>query len=200
MIRFFDAQSQRDRIAVEPGELYVTRDAEIISTVLGSCISVCLFDARLNIAGMNHYVLPKRINGGVSSAVPESARFGEDALWMLLSRVENKGALRTRLTAKVFGGASSINPNCKEGCVAADNITIARVFLYEKNIPIVFEDVGGSIGRRIYFDTSDGEVLVRRISKSAPSPAPLPKEDERRKKVPLKGVCCGQSRPEAMQR
>jgi chemotaxis protein CheD len=197
MLRFFDAQSQKRRVVVEPGELYVTRDAEIVSTVLGSCITVCLFDAELNIAGMNHYILPKRIKGGISAAVPDSARFGEDALLMLLEQVEKKGARRTRLTAKVFGGATMIRTECKKNCVAAENISTARRFLSEKNIRVAFEDVGGPIGRRIYFNTSDGGVLVQRIPKSTPPPATLQKKNERQKGVALKGICCGQRpRPE----
>ena len=201
MILFFDFRAQRNRIAVEPGEMYVTDSDETISTVLGSCVSVCLMDKEAKVFGMNHYILPKRTQNGVFAAIEQKGRFGEEALLMLLAQMERKGAKANRLAAEIYGGSTSINPDCKKNCVSAENIAVARKFLAEKNIRILFEDVGGATGRRIYFHTFDAKVSVERLRRSStPAPSSVSTEKNSRR---VKGVCVSpslSSRPESMQR
>ena len=160
MMRFYDSKLRKDRVTVQPGEMYVTRGDEIIYTILGSCISVCLHDPEAGVAGMNHFMLPKRSDGGAYSATAEMGRYGDEAVAQLLKEMLRNSANISRLTAKVFGGAAMISKCCERNCVSKENAETAFAFLAEHRIPVYASDTGGACGRRIFFDTYSGNVLV----------------------------------------
>ena len=160
MKRFYDSKAGKERVSIQPGEMYVTQKNEIIYTVLGSCISVCLRDNEIPVSGMNHFMLPKRMNGTSFSANADKGRFGDEALNELLSEVTRLGAAPSRLTAQVFGGSAAISKCCEKHCVSRENAELAFSFLRARNIPVISADTGGTCGRRIHFDTGSGAVLV----------------------------------------
>ncbi|PLX95133.1 MAG: chemotaxis protein CheD [Desulfuromonas sp.] len=140
-----------------PGELYVTREARLISTVLGSCISVCLWDPQSGIGGMNHYLLPLWNGEGLPTP-----KYGNVAIPRLIDKVIDLGATRSKLQAKVFGGASMWHNPDGLLAVGERNIKLAEHMLEEARISIVSSDMGGNLGRKIFFNTENGAVLLRR--------------------------------------
>ncbi|MEM7349662.1 MAG: chemotaxis protein CheD [Acidobacteriota bacterium] len=140
-----------------PGQLFTSSEAHVVTTVLGSCVAVCLWDGRLRAGGVNHYVLPHWTADGVSSL-----RFGRVAIEQLLAQMTALGGLRADLRAKVFGGAGLI-ANPAGGSLGDRNIQVAREVLQAERIPIVAEDVGGRCGRKLIFHTDSGAAWVRSL-------------------------------------
>jgi chemotaxis protein CheD len=141
-----------------PSTIIADKQFHEIDTVLGSCVSVCLFDKRLKIGGMNHYMLPLWNGNGLASP-----KFGNIAIPKLAERMLNMGSLKQDLVAKVFGGANQINSSTSVG---DRNTQIAREQLTALGIKIVIENTGGVIGRKIRFNTITGEVLMRFLNRS----------------------------------
>ena len=165
MIRFLDSRTKRTRVVLQPTELYVSTEQEVITTVLGSCVAVCLRDPEAGVGGMNHFVLSRRKNSVSGFPNDTVGRFGEDAMPALLEQMEQAGAGRFRLSVKLFGGAMIINKDCKSNCVGDENIKIARAFLSQWGMNVLAEDVKGTVGRRIHFDTRTGNVEVERMTR-----------------------------------
>lgn len=140
-----------------PAEVFVASQPTIVSTVLGSCVAVCLWDARNAIGGMNHYLLP--LWNGEGLATP---KYGNIAIHQLVEKLSAKGGKRKTMQAKIFGGAAMWSH--KEGffAIGLRNIEVAQQQLSELQIPLVASDVGGTLSRKIFFNTCDGSVLLRR--------------------------------------
>jgi chemotaxis protein CheD len=146
-------------VYLHAGQLVAFREPRAISTVLGSCVAVCLWDAGAGVGGMNHYVLPHR-----AGALETSPRFGNVAMGGLLDELVRLGARFARLQAKVFGGASVLGSARVGGTsLGADNVELARSLLAAAGIPVVAEDTGGERGRRLIFQTDDGLAFVKRL-------------------------------------
>ena len=158
----FDPHLRIDAIKVQPGEFYATdRDVAIV-TVLGSCVAACLRDRESGIGGMNHFMLPHGQDEGPASA---SARYGVNAMELLINELIRMGARRSRLEAKVFGGG-----NMLEGCTALNigqaNARFVADFLKAESIPVVGSDLEGNGSRKVYFFPASGRVLVRGIQRN----------------------------------
>ena len=136
------------------GQYMVAPQPTQITTVLGSCVAICLWDPFLRIGGMNHYMLP--IN---PAATERTMRFADCATEALIAGLMAAGATESRLEAKVFGGASVLG--ITGGVLGDKNIQAARQQLGDRSIPIVAEDVGGSRGRKLIFRTDTGLSLVK---------------------------------------
>ena len=140
-----------------PGNLYVSATECTITTVLGSCVAVCLWDKVLQMGGMNHFMLP--LWNGEGLATP---KYGNIAMDKLLDRVLALGCRQQHLVAKVFGGAN-INGTGREAFMIGDrNIMLAMQTLEEWKISVLASDVGGRVGRKIIMNTSSGEILLGR--------------------------------------
>jgi chemotaxis protein CheD len=130
-----------------------------LTTILGSCVSVCLWDRRGRGGGMNHYLLPRR---GTDS--PLTARYGDIAIPALVTKLVALGADRADLRAKVFGGAHVLPLGTPGGrTLGGDNVQVAFSSLRAEGIHVVSEDVGGTRGRKLAFNTVDGTALVWRL-------------------------------------
>ena len=139
--------------------VFYSREECLITTILGSCISVCLWDPYNEIGGMNHYVLPFWNADGLLTP-----RYGNIAIPKLIQKMLNTGCRKSNLKAKIFGGADTLF-NAKNGDmgVGARNIMLAEDMLNAEGIPIISTDIGGNCGRRIQFNTKTGIVKVRRF-------------------------------------
>jgi chemotaxis protein CheD len=148
---------------LKQGMIVVRQEECIITTVLGSCISVCLWDSVNGFGGMNHYMLPLWNGEGLPSP-----RYGNVAIPKLIEKMINIGSLKSNIKAKVFGGAEVLssmrNSDMKVG---PQNIILAEDLLAKEGIPIISIDVGGFSGRRIQFNTKTGAVLLKRLSTGA---------------------------------
>lgn len=142
-----------------PGDLYASAEPSVVSTILGSCIAVCLWDPVLHHGGLNHFLLPHRIR----MAEP-SNRFAEPALANLIQKLERLGSTPTNLVAKVFGGACVMREMPEDGRhLGADNADAAYEGLARVGIRVVGGQVGGSRGRRLMFSTFDGAAWVKEL-------------------------------------
>lgn len=142
-----------------PGQLYVSRHGVTISTILGSCAAVCLWDAANKIGGMNHYLLPE----GSEDAV-NPYRYGNNANAGLLKRMLALGCDLSDLQGKIFGGSSSFSA-LPENSLGAQNVKLAEEFLKEHGIPLLLTDVNGKRGRRLTFHTGDGTTQLKIFDK-----------------------------------
>lgn len=140
-----------------PAEIFVTSEPTMVSTVLGSCVAVCLWDSRREIGGMNHYLLP--LWNGEGLATP---KYGNIAILQLVEKVVAKGAEYRNIQAKIFGGAAMWSNSDAHFAIGGRNIELARQQLSELQIPVVAADLGGTLSRKIFFNTGDGSVLLRR--------------------------------------
>lgn len=140
-----------------PGELFTHREPHLVSTVLGSCVSVCLWDPVARIGGINHYLLPFWNGEGLPTP-----KYGNVSIPRLVEKMIAHGCLPGRLQAKAFGGAAMWAGGDGLLAVGLRNIQLAEHQLKEMQIPIVGSDLGGSNSRKIIFNTGDGSVLLRR--------------------------------------
>lgn len=139
--------------------IFYSREECLITTILGSCISVCLWDSYQKIGGMNHYMLPLWNGEGLPSA-----RYGNIAIPNLIEKMTGSGCEKGNLKAKVFGGAELLSFSQNRGMsIGTQNIILAEDILNREGIQIIGIDVGGNYGRRIQFNTMTGIVLLKRF-------------------------------------
>jgi chemotaxis protein CheD len=157
----------RTMVIIYPGEFYVSPN-DVIATVLGSCISVCIKDTKTGIGGMNHFMLP----GDVRSEdifLSASAKYGMFAMEQLINDMLKRGGLQKHFQAKVFGGGHVLNFRKTDGNVPESNIDFVRAFLKMEQIEIIKEDVGGYTGRKVLFFPDTGKVLLKRLKSTVDS-------------------------------
>jgi chemotaxis protein CheD len=143
-----------------PSTLFASRIPHIVNTILGSCISVCIYDTVLNYGGINHYMLPLWNGQGLASP-----KFGNIAIHKLIEKMQSLGSSKRNLVAKVFGGGNIIDSGNNQFMIGDRNIAIALDMLKELQIQIVGQSVGGNLGRKIQFNTGTGEVKQKMIQK-----------------------------------
>ena len=166
MKTIYDSKFKTDVLIVGQGEFDVSNSGLIMTTTLGSCISVCLHDPIAKVGGMNHYMLPEPAIEH-NAIVFEKAKYGIGSMEILINELMKVGANRTKIQAKVFGGANmfgSDNDISSAMKVGEQNIIFAKKYLAAEKIEIVSIDVGGDSARKIYFDTKYGNVKLFRIS------------------------------------
>lgn len=138
-----------------PGTIFAEPETYQISTVLGSCVSVCLWDKTLRLGGMNHIMLP--FWNGEGLATP---KYGNIAMDKLLKKMLFIGCRQENLIAKVFGGANVSGSGLEVFMIGDRNINLAFEMLSEFAIPIIAKDVGGQVGRKIIMNSHSGVVMV----------------------------------------
>lgn len=158
----------RKSITLLQGECYVTEDCELeLTTLLGSCIATCMYDEISGVGGMNHFLLPF---GSADS--PYTERYGLYAMEILINGLLKRGARRSRITAKVFGGSQM--GELLSG-IGDRNSAFAFEFLELEKIPCVARSTGGTSARRIKFHPTTGRVeqlFVRDLVADAPQYPP----------------------------
>lgn len=150
---------ERTRVYLLPGELQVSDKPCQMTTILGSCVAVCLWDTNLRIGGMNHFLLPACREGSGCST-----RFGDLATRTLFQRLLELGSQRQHLKAKLFGGSALFRSEARyESSLGAKNVAAARLMMNNAGISVIAEDTGGSLGRKIVFNTDDGSAWSRQV-------------------------------------
>lgn len=134
------------------GDLVATEKPTRLSTVLGSCVAVCLYDARQRFGGMNHFLVPR---GNATS------HHGDWATERLVQRMQQLGSRTTDLQAKLFGGGSPLRLENDALAVGAENVNVAREVIGRFRIPILVERVGHPAGIRLFFENWTGTVWLR---------------------------------------
>ena len=146
-------------VYLHPGQLVVATQPMQVTTILGSCVAVCLWDPYLGIGGTNHFLLPRGLK---TSGAPW--KYGNIATEELIERLVQAGARMARLRAKLFGGACVLE--AMQGTanhLGQKNVQAAREALAKAGIPIVDEDVGGSHGRKLIYHPHEGSAFIKLI-------------------------------------
>ena len=156
--RYWDRVNERWAAKILPGEYYVSMRGELITTVLGSCVSACVRDSRLGIGGMNHFMLPSRDRTDHSD--PITARYGSFAMETLINDILKNGGRRRNLEVKIFGGGQILAHMTDIG---AKNIHFVKEYLALEKITLNAEDVGGPHPRKVLYYPDEGRVRVKKL-------------------------------------
>lgn len=166
--RYFDQEFATEAVKIVAGEFFATSEALAITTLLGSCVAVCLYDIERGVGGMNHFMLPELQKGGAATPCAglcntqsrSCARYGSCAMRRLMEQMELLGADRRRMAAKLFGAGRVM-------AIAADiggsNAAFAIDYLKRQGIPIVASDLGECCPRKVIFFPKTGRALVKRM-------------------------------------
>jgi len=149
--------NQERRHYLYPGTIFVHRQPHLVTTVLGSCVAVCLWNETAQLGGINHYLLPLWNGEGLPTP-----KYGNVAITKLVEKVRAYSSPGDKLIAKVFGGASMWEKAVGLLAVGQRNEEFAIETLESLKIKIVARDLGGNQGRKVIFNTGDGSVLMRR--------------------------------------
>ncbi|MBK1647815.1 chemotaxis protein CheD [Rhabdochromatium marinum] len=156
-----------EKRVIHAGEHHVSRNPIILSTLLGSCVSVCLYDPVTRVVGMNHFLLATRHPSQDPVLASDAGRYGLGAMELLINDMLKLGARRANLRAKAFGGgnvlATRLNELPDRFSIGKINIDFVQRFLAQDRIPLVAQDFGGTMGRQIRFESNDFSVYLRRI-------------------------------------
>lgn len=156
---FYDAHFKSDAVKVLPGEYYVDNQDLLIMTTLGSCIAACLWDRNAHVGGMNHFMLP--------DGVGDSGRYGSFAMELLINEMLKRGATRSGLEAKVFGGGQVVSGMTTMN-VGERNTAFVLDYLKTEHIPVVSKDVLDIYPRKVVFFPVTGKAMVKRLAHSHP--------------------------------
>jgi chemotaxis protein CheD len=149
----------RQTTYLHPGQLFAAAEPFAVTTVLGSCVAVCVWDAVAGVGGANHYLLPDGLANGHASL-----RYGNVAVQRLLERLLSLGARHDRLQSKLFGGACVLDAFRRaETHLGARNVAAGLLAIRQSGIPVVASDTGGDKGRKLIFHTDDGSAWLRTL-------------------------------------
>lgn len=183
-LHYRDREFGVEAVKILPGQYHAARGDIAITTVLGSCVSTCLWDPVQRIGGMNHFMLP---GDAASAGSPwaTSARFGVYAMEVLINDMLKLGADRRRLVAKVFGGAQLLAGFGRLD-VGAKNSEFVLDFLRVEGIQVLARDLQDVFPRKVHFFVATGKVQVKRLS-MAPGDAVGRREREYLSRLSPKG-------------
>ncbi|WP_291140250.1 chemoreceptor glutamine deamidase CheD [Hydrogenophaga sp.] len=153
---FHDPHFRSDAVKVLPGEYYVSAEDLVVMTVLGSCIAACIWDPRVRVGGMNHFMLPE---GGSDSG----GRYGSYAMELLINELMKQGARRETMQAKVFGGGAVMSSFTTMN-VGERNTKFVLDYLQTERIAVVSKDVLDVHPRKVCFFPSTGKAMVKRLA------------------------------------
>ncbi|AHM60144.1 chemotaxis protein CheD [Flammeovirgaceae bacterium 311] len=147
-----------------PSGLYASKKPTLVTTILGSCVAVCLYDSLNKFGGINHYMLSYWDGTGMPTP-----KWGDHAIRKLLENMLGMGAEKKYMQAKIFGGS------CRRGSsdvfnIGSNNILVAETCLAKLQIPIVARHTGGSIPRKLIYHTNTGSVDVYNLLSTTTDP------------------------------
>ena len=157
---YHDHHFKHDAVKVLPGEYYVTTADMMIMTVLGSCIAACIWDPRVRVGGMNHFMLPEG-NGDTSG------RYGSYAMELLINEMIKLGARRETMQAKVFGGGQVMHSFTTMN-VGERNTAFVLDYLQTERIAVISKDVLDIHPRKVCYFPATGKAMCKRLAHSHP--------------------------------
>jgi chemotaxis protein CheD len=162
--RYWDPGCDRWSAKILPGEYFVTRNDEAITTVLGSCIAACIRDPAVRIGGMNHFMLPEDNSVGPNNwldpAVGLATRYGSYAMESLINDLMKLGATRERLEIKLFGGGRILSGMTDVG---DRNIQFIKSYMDIEGLRVAAEDLGGTQPRKVVYFPATGRCKLRKL-------------------------------------
>lgn len=164
--RFYDANLQATVVQVYQGDFYITHSPdEVLTTVLGSCVSACVRDPVVQCGGMNHFLLPAARDQADSNVAALSLRYGSFAMEQLINAVLAAGGQRDRLEIKVFGGANVMRGLTAD--IGHRNADFVEEFLKSEGFGLTARHLRGTWPRKVQFFPHSGQVRMREIKESA---------------------------------
>lgn len=165
---------ERLALHVAPGAWAVERERPL-STLLGSCVTVCLFDPTAKLGGINHFMLPniqRSQHGDVDSLLS-----GDFAMEALLNALLAQGARKTRIQAKAFGGGTIIETSGQSLSIGMRNANFTREWLDREKIPLLASDFLGPWSRKVLFVPSNGAAFCRRMTTNMATASLIAREE-----------------------
>ena len=158
--RYYDKSLGKNIVKISPGDYYITNQDEVITTVLGSCISACVRDVNIRIGGMNHFMVPVKCE---HKSYPESSldmRYGTYAMEHLINDIYKFGGVRKHLEIKLFGAGRVLSGG---GDVGQKNIQFIKKFIQAEGYKITSEDLGGYYPRKVNYSPATGKAMVKKV-------------------------------------
>jgi chemotaxis protein CheD len=160
--RYWDNAMDISSAKLMPGEVYVSRENEMIMTVLGSCVSACIRNPKTNVGGMNHFMLPQMGSGrSILTLGGTEARYGNWAMEVLINEILKCGGNKRDLEVKLFGGGKVLDNMTMD--IGKRNIDFVFNFLDQEGIAVAAHDVGGRFPRKLLYFPHTGKVKVRKL-------------------------------------
>jgi chemotaxis protein CheD len=159
-------EDEMRELYVQPGESHLVREPTILRTILGSCVGVTFWHRQLGVGALCHPMLPKYSEVRAGLNVAAARRYVDFAIRELASRLDALGIRRCETEVKIFGGADVLSvqtPGTGRATVGKQNVDKALQILEEEGYQVIASRLGGRTGCHINFDTSTGEVLLRRL-------------------------------------
>ncbi|MFA6052542.1 MAG: chemoreceptor glutamine deamidase CheD [Methylobacter sp.] len=162
--RYMDRDHGLIAAKILPGEYYVTRENELITTVLGSCVAACIRDKESGLGGMNHFMLPitsvEKLKQGNEAVVGNATRYGNFAMEHLINTILSNGGKRKNLEVKLFGGGRII-PTLTD--VGIKNIDFVLEYVDTEGLALLSQDLGDIYPRKIIYFPKTGKVAMKKI-------------------------------------
>jgi chemotaxis protein CheD len=162
--RYWDQENQIVAAKLMPGDYYVTKQDEMITTVLGSCVAACIRDVVAGVGGMNHFMLPEtsksRLTDWDEGVVGNASRYGNYAMEHLINSILQNGGKRKNLEVKLFGGGKIV---ATLGDVGARNIQFVLDYVDTEALNLVSQDLGDIYPRKVNFFPQTGRVRMKKI-------------------------------------
>jgi len=163
--RYWDDEHKVFAARLLPGEYYVTRNGEMCTTVLGSCVSACVRDSRLKLGGMNHFMLPLDGSNGTSAwgaTASAATRYGNVAMERLINDILKLGGRREDLELKLVGGGRVLAEMTTD--IGKRNIDFVREYVRDEGFKVLGEDLGDVYARKVVYFPESGRIRVRKIN------------------------------------
>ena len=152
-------ETKDSKITVGIADMKMAKERGMLITyALGSCIGICLYDQKIKLGALVHIMLPLNMETGRKNPL----KYADTGIRETLRMMEAKGASRSRITAKIAGGAKMFDVNGGSmGNIGQRNIESVHMNLKKEGIQLLREDVGGSVARTLLFDPATGLGCVR---------------------------------------
>lgn len=162
---YFERDFGRNAVKLMPGEFFVGGDDIVMTTVLGSCVSACIWDRTAKVGGMNHFMLPGGESAGADELTAASGRYGVFAMEQLINELIKHGARKSNLEAKVFGGGAVLRKFSTLN-VGERNAAFVLDFLKTEGIRVASQDLMDIHPRRVAFFPVTGRALCKKLTKT----------------------------------
>lgn len=157
---YYDEALQTHAFRLLPADYRVSDQPIALVTLLGSCVAACIYDPAIGVGGMNHFMLPDSQPTSMAARGDGSARYGAHAMELLINDLLKRGARRSRLQAKVFGGGNVLRGFTSDP-IGTRNARFVLDYLQAEAIPVLAKDLGDVHPRKVCFFVQSGRALVR---------------------------------------
>jgi len=157
-------------VYLHAGEVCFSKKSIVVSTVLGSCVAITMFNKKLKFSGISHCLLPTCKDGNSNCEnCSEHYKYVDCTITRMLEKFEQLNVKRSEIEVKLFGGADVLNnPSLapKINSIGKQNILAAKKLIHKNNLNLVATDVGGKYGRKLFFVTNNGEIFLHRMNEN----------------------------------